>query len=264
MNRREGFDRRSTRHCIRWFGLLLGLLPLAATAHYPWLEPETFAPEAGSALEFQVGWGHRFPQDGRLTGDRLSSALLVGPEGVSHSFVPPDGERFVTPPLADSGPHLLAVTQARSYYSRTPQGGRRASRAEYPDALTCSYSGNAMKAVLGQGTGEGVVDRVLGHALELVPMVNPAMLGAGDTLAVRVLLHGKPYHGPVSAVYAGFQGAEGEYPVSVDTDADGIARVPVDRPGDWLVRVQVREPFEDTRQCDHHSYSATLTFRMPG
>lgn len=48
----------------------------------------------------------------------------------------------------------------------------------------------------------------------------------------------------------------------VRTDADGRARAPIERPGDWLVALVHMEPSTEA-DTDWRSYWSSLTFALP-
>ena len=78
-----------------------------------------------------------------------------------------------------------------------------------------------------------------GLALEIVPLGDPTALRAGDTLAVRVLLHGKPLAGfmvgaTVARAAHDTAGQPGDEQF-VQTGADGQARIALPAAGRWLL-----------------------------
>jgi hypothetical protein len=236
----------------------LSLAPGLASAHYPWMTPADYGPPAGEALEFSIHSGHAFPDGDSLGADRLAGAQLLGADGLVLDLELGAGSVFRTPPLPVGESWVLAARQAPGFYSRTPRGGQRSSRTDNPDALSCGYWSNVVKALVGDGAVTTVP--VAGHPLEILPLAAGA--AAGETLAVRVLLHGRPWQGQVQAVYAGFEGQEGEYPVNVGTDPEGIAAVPLDRAGRWLLKASANEPYRDPSVCDQSHYHATLTLMV--
>lgn len=253
---------RFVRHASRVGLLLVGLAPGIAAAHYPWLTPARYTPEPGQPLAFSVGWGHAFPGVDTLDAQRLEAAQLVAADGAVYDIELVNGTAFTTAPLPGEGPWLLAARQASAYYSRTPRGGQRSSRREHPDALSCGYSSNGVKALLGEGAG--ALDQPLGHPLELVPVAEAGVSGVRveTPLAVRVLLHGRPWTGTVEAVFAGFEGTEDQYPLSAETDADGVARLEFTQPGRWMIKAAASEPYPDPAVCDRSNYTATLTLMV--
>ncbi len=231
----------------------VGLVP--AQAHYPWLTVSEKEP-----MRFEVGWGHKFPKDGILGDDRIASAMLVHPDGAVRELSLGAQDAHPIGTLAPSGLHILAAKQRPGFYSRTHQGGRVGSKIDHPEALSCSESANTMKALISRGEG-GDPGRLLGHALEIVPLTDPASLGVGDEFAVRIVFQGKPFRGTVEATWAGFPDKEG-YAVTRETDAGGEVRIPLSHGGLWLVKAATRVPYPDAAVCDHRSYTATLTFRV--
>ncbi|NGX16881.1 DUF4198 domain-containing protein [Wenzhouxiangella sp. XN24] len=233
------------------------LWPALAAAHYPWMTPADYRPAPGATVAFNIGWGHEFPGTATLDPERVEAAWLVDGAGPAIAIDLAAGAPFVTPPLPGDGPWLLAARQVPGFYSRTPRGGQRSSRADNPDALSCGYSRNVVVALLGQGTA---IDTALGFPLEIMPLDGQAT--AGEPLAVRVTLHGRPWRGVVRATYAGFTGGEDEYPASAQTDEAGIARLALEHGGRWMVMARASEPYPDPAICDQNNYNATLTLEV--
>ncbi|MFO8152256.1 DUF4198 domain-containing protein [Thioalkalivibrio sp.] len=238
--------------------LALGLLGMAAPAwaHYPWI---TASGDADGVATFRLGIGHAFPEDGPLAVDRVEEIRLVAVDGTVETLVLEDGETHALPDGAD-GARLIVAEQTPRFWSRTHEGGRPASRQTYPDALGCTQSVNVMKAVVGRGSSEAWRHRQ-GHALELVPVRDPAALKAGDPLAIEVSWHGEPWQGEVKATYAGYDGrSEDGYALTLQTDDDGVVRFVPAASGYWLVRAHAAEDYPDPSVCDRRSYFSTLTF----
>lgn len=243
-------------------GALVGLAVLfagaPALAHYPWI---TVHEAEGQGASFLISFGHSFPADGQLPADRLEGVRLVQPDGSVEALELEARENHPLPDAAE-GAGMIVAEQKPAYWSRTHEGGRRASREHYPDAFSCSESANSMKAITGQGPGVAWQHRQ-GHVLEVVPLADPAGLRAGDPLPVQVLLHGEPWAGEVRATHAGYaRDGEDDYALTVRTDADGVARLVPAVSGDWLVQAHATEDHPDPAVCDRRSYSSTLTFTL--
>ena len=106
----------------------------------------------------------------------------------------------------------------------------------------------------------------LGYPIEIVPMQNPYLLSAGDTLDVQVLFRGKPLADEL--VYAGYAGLHGHSDsgehadaVNARTDRNGIARIPLEQAGHWFVRLIHMEK-AGADGIDYRSNWATLTFEI--
>ncbi|AGA32990.1 ABC-type Co2+ transport system periplasmic component-like protein [Thioalkalivibrio nitratireducens DSM 14787] len=251
-------DRRSRRNAARALALTLGIIAAAlassALAHYPWI----VAASDGDGEEpgFRIHFGHAFPSDRLLAPEAVAAVRWVDMAGEVQEL---DVDGAGLHPLPAGG-GLLVAEQTPIFWSRTHEGGRRASREQYPDAFSCSQSGNAMKAIVGRESGVAWQYRH-GHALELVPLSDPASLDPGDSLELRVLLHGEPWVGEVKATFAGYRGQdEQDYAVTVSTDAEGVARIVPATVGYWLVRAHASEDYPDPDVCDRRNYYSTLTF----
>ncbi|MEJ2238031.1 MAG: DUF4198 domain-containing protein [Gemmatimonadales bacterium] len=98
---------------------------------------------------------------------------------------------------------------------------------------------------------------VLGYPAEIVPLVNPYAITAGDELQVRCLVDGSPVANQL--VVAGQEG--GRNMIQTRTDADGVATLQLDAAGNWFVRFinMVPSAVEDV---DYESKWATLTFHL--
>jgi hypothetical protein len=145
------------------------------------------------------------------------------------------------------GEDFKAVIAARKQKSATESEGRE---------LYSRYA----KLILPGSAG----NKVLGHALEIVPERSPDKMKAGESLPVRVLFMGKPLAGVrVSAVYAGAKLEGHSYPINAETDSEGRTQLKIDRPGLWYVRLIHMVPAENDPEVDWRSYFATLTFEIP-
>jgi len=241
-----------------FFALLLLGVATPALAHYPWI---TVSEDAEGGTAFRLGFGHVFPDDGPLAVDRLEGIRVIGADGSVKDLLLEDREFHALPGAAD-GARLIVAEGAPGFWSRTFEGGRPASRAQYPDAFSCTQTVNVMKAVAGHGPGEAWRHRQ-GHALELMPMNDPAVLRAGDPLTIQVLWQGEPWVGQVRATYAGHaRDGDASDALVLDTDEQGRARFVPAVAADWLVVVHASEEFPDPEVCDRRSHTATLTFRV--
>jgi uncharacterized GH25 family protein len=240
------------------FVLLVMVPVLPALAHFPWLIPDQNAP----VLIYDVRIGHSLPSDQTLEPERIEAAALISPDGRVHS-VTYEASGWQNE-VATDGTYVLAAKQVSGYRSRTVEGEQAGSRHDHPQALSCNRSYNTMKAVVALGGGPADVGQPVGYELELVPQGNPANLRAGEMLPVQVLFHGEPWQGTVYATYEGYEAkGEDDHPVTVTTDARGVADLILPVSGVWMLRATVREDYPDTAVCDRRTFNSTLTFRIP-
>lgn len=109
-------------------------------------------------------------------------------------------------------------------------------------------------------------DKPLGHALEIVPVVNPvAPMGPGKVIQVKVLLKGKPLsNGRVSFIPRG-QTLAKDFDDQFErrTDEQGLASFTPTTGNYYLVVVNHQSPEEKTKDYELTQYSATLTVFVP-
>jgi uncharacterized GH25 family protein len=257
------FRHNTLIRCITVAGLGAALLcPLKAQAHFPWIEAESPSPAAKSAPSIRLGWGHRFPAEEFLKLEELEELFLLAANGEKIPLTPKSATEFALQGKVAAGSHLVAGQRRSGFYTKTTEGGRKASKKGLDNAVKCSWSTMSMKAVVNVGAGNGAVDRVVGQPLEIVPLADPAGLKTGDTMPLRVLFRGQPFGGEITAVYHGFADRKEIEAGRVATDQAGFGRLRLAAPGVWLLRVRHELPFRQPEECDVESYVATLTFQV--
>lgn len=109
-------------------------------------------------------------------------------------------------------------------------------------------------------------DKVLGHALEIVPVINPVTpMGPGTTLKVKVLFKGKPLAGAkVSFIPKGIE-LSGEMDARFEkkTDASGMAQLDLKESTRYLIATHYRDNEANGEGYQGINYSATITVLVP-
>lgn len=272
---------RASRRMPALLALLAGAAAGALAAHDLWLVPARYFAEPNRDLEIEAVTGMQFPISvAALDPARLASAEVLGPEGRSEIRIMGrrgDALVLVTRPRS-RGQHWVAIAtrprridlSAEQFNEYLREDGLpqvyelRASRGELDRPATERYSKHA-KALIQVGRGGSARwDERLGHVIEVVPLADPLARRPGDTLAVRVLLYGRPIGGlTVTAGGAGgTAGAGGAAPsVTAVTDSAGVASFALPSPGIWFVKTihmaEIREP-----PFQWESVWATLTFEV--
>lgn len=239
-------------------GLVIG----PAHAHHPWVMAEPARLEPGQAVQVLPYFGHAFPGDETMEADRLAEASVTSPHGQQILLDASDDDSVLaTPPLSEPGVYVIAVRQARGYWTQTTEGGQRLPRSEVADAVRCSYSDNGSKTLVVVGERDpSAAAMPLGHRLEIIPQGETTVLTTGDRLAVQVLFEGQPHVGPLLA----FHGESGEDPYAMlETDADGRADVVLEGQGPWLLLAHGEIDYPDPSVCDVERFYASLTFTAP-
>lgn len=259
-------------------------------AHDFWLVPNAFRVADGAALVVRGQTSTRFPTSvAAVTAERVAEARVLGAtsdERIADLSVQ-DKSLVLRSRPATPGQRVVAIALVARTSRTTPQALQRYLALEGAPALAERYAREGRLAgsdsltqrttkvaktlvEVGSG-GPRAFSRGAGHALEFVPVTDPAAARPGDTLAVRVLFRGAPLaeaHLHAGAALAGAPSdsaaAAGAVPdIMVVTDAGGVARVPVARAGLWNVRTIHAAPASgEARTWD--VYFATLVFQVDG
>lgn len=118
------------------------------------------------------------------------------------------------------------------------------------------------KVWLGSSTRNDEAHRlVVGHKLEIVPQIDPATLGVGDKLPIRVLFAGEPIEN-LRVSCGGEHLHDGGYAAHARTDRQGYATLEITRSDHWFVRAHYIRPHPDIAVADWESFWASITFRL--
>lgn len=148
--------------------------------------------------------------------------------------------------------------ELRHYEPHMGRGGKESER----------YA-RSLKALVQVGRvteGDDLYGRVLGQRLEIVLLHNPYFLDQGDELEARVLFEGRALaNRGVMAFNADERG--GVTKLRARTNADGVVRFRLDRPGLWLIRLVHLLPCDERPDLDcgdsyWESYWASYSFQL--
>jgi uncharacterized GH25 family protein len=274
--------------------VLLGAAALLASAallsaHDFWIVPNAFAVAEGATIEVRGQTSTRFPTTvSAVTPERVADARLLGAESeeriadlsVSGKSLllkhrpSTSGQRVVAVALvtrssraATAGlKRYIALEGAPELAERYEREGAFATR----DSVTQKTTKYAKTLVeIGRG-GPRAFSRAAGHALEFVPLTDPGALRTGDTLAVRLTFRRQPLRGAhLHAGWASERALDDSTAVSNDskdlgleTDAEGVARVPVGQAGLWNVRTLHAAPAGGGSAGEWEVAFATIVFRV--
>ena len=231
-----------------------------ARAHDLWLTTEG----REAARRVIVNYGH--PRDRPPTAaDKILDLVAVTADGqmsLLDALAPGSvhGAPIVrSKPFADAGHTLLAARYDNGYWVKIGDKlYRNASKRLAPDATDSLWSAKFAKAFTGSGAPWSAV---LGHELEIVPLADPALVRAGESLRVRVLFRTRPLSGAEVERGDGVTAMkEGELP-RFKTDAEGIATIPLQKAGPVLLAIDHRVvPSGTPDLAAADLYNATLAF----
>jgi uncharacterized GH25 family protein len=245
------------------FGLMLSLHVPHALGHDFWAgaRPQ----KAGAPLTVVLGWGHNFPEGEPIPEDRLARYAplrLLGSTGELALRPGPETNLAVSEKSLTQGAYLVLAVQKPFFRSFTPDGVVFKPKHETPGATRCVRSAQYGKAVVNVGAALAAahISSPVGHELEIIPLLNPGSIKAGQNFPVRVLLHGNPLPGArLEATFAGFS-PDGSQAFSGSSDQDGQVNIIPLRPGTWLARVHYQRARSNDPAYDEESFNASLCF----
>lgn len=270
--------------------LALLLTAGALFAHDFWIVPDAFQVTPGGTLTVRGQTSSQFPtSQSAVPTERVAEARLVGAGSDERlTDLTTSGKSLLIRhrPTAP-GQFIVAVAQTSRSSRTTPERLKRyialegapelaeryAREGAYPktDSVT-QVSAKFAKTLVEVGRdGSRAFNKAVGHALELMPVNDPSLLHAGDTLVVRLLYRGQPVpgahlHGGAAApgVTAMSDSAQSAVPapagVTALTGADGTARIVLNGPGLWNVRTLHAAPAAEGGGASWEVYFVTLVF----
>ncbi|MEX1095252.1 MAG: DUF4198 domain-containing protein [Planctomycetales bacterium] len=248
----------------------LFLAPLSAFAHDTWVETNTNLLRTGDAVHVSLMLGNHGNQHRDF---KLASKVEL--EGTTLEIVAPDGRKYdIRDRLVDVGyapkegfwTAKFSATQPGTYIvshtlDRVVNHGRPVRAVK--SGKTLYVHSASLDRVPRDNPG---FDRVLGHALELVPASHPVTpMGPGQPIEVRLLFQGQPLgEARVSFIPRGETLAEGfDERYERRTDPEGRASFTPQTGNYFLVVAHVEAPDEKADGYEATHYSATLTVFVP-
>ena len=254
--------------------LCLSLSTTMAFSHTFWLNvtnyfPEIYSAEYGARTIIYFGWGHRYPADNFLSAGKLGEFNLITPKGESKPIQPGQGGFLATElNLPEKGTYIVAAALNPGFYTMYIEKGeihhKSVPKTGLGGVILSNHFEQYAKALINVSVSDSSYSRPVGHALEIIPMANPAGLKGGDYLPVQVLFKGKPAKFfPVYSTYAGFS-TKDDFAFATTTDSKGMAQIRILHHGPWLIKARIKLPAPDElkEKCNDMSYTATLSFEV--
>ena len=234
----------------------------SASAHDIWITTTG----NGETTRAVVNYGHPFDRSPPDAEKVLDLAAITAESKVSliAGLVPATwrGAPVIkSRPFNDNGHLLLATRYDNGYWVKiSDKLYRNVNRRLVPDALDSLWSVKFAKTITGPGAPW---DKMLGHELELLPLSDPAAVKPGGTLRVKVLFRGKPLLGVKVERGDGVTPMKEEGIPRFATNGDGIATIPINKPGPVLLALDYPvTPSATPELAATDLYNATLWFNV--
>lgn len=231
-----------------------------ASAHEWILKPQHWqAYHSGQVLPFSVVSSHVF----------MKSEEMENPDNVAASY---EGKEVPLVPnetyqcfdgkvtLGKAGTAILRSHRKGEIWSKTTQGMKKGDRKTLKGVIESRKYEKFCKTLLPvDGSSEGF-DRVVGDALEIVPIDDPLKARVGDDVRFKILYNGQPVSPEIiTATYDGFSDTPNTYAYFTEPYGDGEAKVRISAPGLWMVRVQHAVDVQG-KDYERHFMRAVLVF----
>ncbi|MCD6454259.1 MAG: DUF4198 domain-containing protein [Candidatus Aminicenantes bacterium] len=217
---------------------ILFLITGFSFAHSLWITLDRYRINPGEKAIYYIGYGHKYLS--------IEERVVNLQENYQKMFKKvevyrPDGKKVILIPEKGAGKINADV---EGTYVICTESVRKAGEPYGP-------SGKYAKTILQVGKKTTDPSRNCGFRVEIIPLKNPEEIRPGEYLPVKIIFEGKPLSTFVYATYSGYKPVEDAFPVMTRSNSDGIAKIKISNPGEWMILVSHRV-----------NYSATLTFEV--
>ena len=236
----------------------------SAFAHDFWVNAAR--PENG-VLKAEIGYGHGFPKPETIAEERVhlfDSLYLATPEekvklvqsGENYAY---EGKKELT-----KGSYMVLGYYHPTFWSNGDDGWAQKDRHQRPDAKYCEEVSMFAKTILNidGSDDDSFITKPTGQRLEIVPLMNPAKVKAGEKFTVQILVDGKPLKtAKLEATFGGFSDKDFKA-FSGRADLQGIIDIIPLKAGYWFAKVSHAFEHEDKTRADEVVLVSTLTFHI--
>lgn len=250
------------------------------TSHELFLKTASYFLQPGQASELFLFNGTFDNSENVITRDRIVNAKIVGPD---YEFLPEnidyydkDEATFLKFRSSGEGTYVAGVSTLSRAIAMTGE--------EFNDYL--EHEG--LDPVLNERKNKGIIDNdaeeiyskhvkallqvgnqktenfgtILGYPIEFVPVDNPYTKKVGDTIAFKLLVHGKPLSNQTVHFSTSSPGEDAHAnEKSTLTNTEGILKMTPTKAGNWYVAT-IYMIESDKKGIDYESNWATLTFAV--
>lgn len=242
----------------RFIALMIAtpLIVSSANAHEFIVKPDKFVAKAGETVSATVYSTHAFIKGEEIENAAVTNAFIVS--GGNRAPIPlqADQAKLIyagTVALANDKPAVLSGRRSPIFLATTPEGSKRGTRKDFPDARLVRAIEKFSKAFINAGADDDVWSKPVGDRLEIMVRKSPASIKAGDEVPVQVLYDGKPIATKLYATYDGFSTRNMTFAFYAEMEESETGYVKITHPGTWVIRA---EHIDDTKTAEIDRYVA--------
>jgi uncharacterized GH25 family protein len=231
-----------------------------------WINAHDLTPVENKTALFTVGWGHAFynPVGDILIGQDIIDAIyMIGPRGKKEELTVRNAFQYESSNALTQGTYVTVVQRKEGFSTKTTEGYKRQSKKGLKGVIHARSISMCGKAIINVGDpiASPFVNKPVGTVIEIVPLVNPAELKAGDYFKFQLLCQGKPVAEYINATYVGFSN-DGAWAYSTRTNKDGMGEIKILNSGIWVLKANHKKPYPNPEEADEYSFTTSLTFEV--
>ncbi|MFN5171136.1 MAG: DUF4198 domain-containing protein [Cyclobacteriaceae bacterium] len=257
--------------------MAMGLLALGAVlqSHEFWLEPKKFRFAVGEVMNIDFRVGENFQGElwdmKRHKAEKVTLFGATGPIDLTKA-VKATKNNHVSYKFTRAGTHLVAMqsnaafiklagTDFNAYLKEDGIEDVLAQRkdANLQDTVREFYTRFAKLLVQVGSNTDNTYMKKAGLEHEIIPLLNPYALKAGDYMKCQVLLNGKARPHALVKVWSSYNGTT--FLQNIYTENDGTVTFPIGTPGRWMVS-SVAMSASSKPEADYESKWASLVFEI--
>lgn len=238
-------------------------------AHTMWVNVSNYSPKIQEGSIVYFGWGHHYPVDGFLSGEKLQDFCLISPIGKKEKLNPsPAGFLATKINFSSGGTYIVTASLKPGFYTMYIEKGkihhRSVPKTGLKNIILSLYFEQYAKALINTAESSKSFSNKVGHKLEIIPLKHPNKLKIGDWLPIQILFQSKPArYCKVYGTYSGFS-TEDDFAYTTNANGEGKAKIRILHYGPWLIKTDIKlpAPVELKDKCNELHYTATLTFEV--
>ena len=236
------------------------LIVSPAQAHEFIVKPSTFAAPGGQSVTATVYSTHSFFKGEEIEDAAVTRALVVSDGKRTAVALQADQAKLIytgTLQVPSDKPFVLSGQRAPIMLATTPEGSKRGTRKDFPNAKLVRAIEKFSKAFINLGGNDDVWSKPVGDRLEIMIRKNPATIKAGDEVPVQVLYDGKPIATKLYATYDDFSARAMTFAFYAEMEESETGYVKFTQAGTWIVRAEHTDDTK-TEEIDRYLARAVL------
>ncbi|CCK78387.1 DUF4198 domain-containing protein [Desulfobacula toluolica] len=234
-------------------------------AHEFIIKPVLMSVEPGEKVPFSVISAHVFMVSQEMEpADKVEVSMIKGdavtPLKLTSNPILMSQDGIVL--CKEHGYSILAGHRKGMIWTQTTQGYKQGGKKGLKNVVSASKKYEKFcKTIIRAGKADNGYGKIINDKLEIVPLTDPGTVKINTEMEFKIIYDGKPFSTDVFATYDGFSANPNTYAYFTQCNSQGIAKVKITHPGNWMVRIQT-ESKQAGQDYDIHVMRAILVFEV--